>query len=101
MCNFVFIDSRKDIDVFEEAFVFFSLFTRLRLVNVLKVLGYKDNLMIFNINLLIDKYIAASLTILLNVSLSNEKQTLSTLALILAALGALYNKASSPNASPG
>ena len=57
--------------------------------------------MIFNINLLIDKYIAASLTILLNVSLSNEKQTLSTLALILAALGALYNKASSPNASPG
>jgi len=38
---------------------------------------------------------------LLNVSLSKEKQTLSVLALILACLGALYNKANSPKASPG
>jgi hypothetical protein len=44
---------------------------------------------------------AASFTILLNVSLSNVHKTPSSLALIVAALGALYNRASSPKESPG
>lgn len=44
---------------------------------------------------------AASLTILLNVGLSNSHKTELVLALIDAALGALYNKASSPKDSPG
>ena len=45
--------------------------------------------------------IAASFTILLNVSLSKLHNTPSDLAIIVAALGALYNNASSPNESPG
>lgn len=43
---------------------------------------------------------AASLTIWLKVSLSNENSTEFPLDIIVAALGALYNKASSPNISP-
>lgn len=42
----------------------------------------------------------ASLTILLNVSLSSDQSTHSVFALIEAALGALYSKANSPNDSP-
>ena len=38
---------------------------------------------------------------LLNVSLSRTQRTQSVLALIVAALGALYSKASSPKESPG
>jgi len=37
----------------------------------------------------------------LNVSLSRAHKIESVLAMIVAALGALYNNASSPNASPG
>ena len=44
---------------------------------------------------------AASLTIWLNVYLSNANKTLLVLLWIEAALGALYNKANSPNDSPG
>lgn len=44
--------------------------------------------------------IDASLTILLKVSLSNDHSTDSALALIEAALGALYSNANSPNDSP-
>jgi hypothetical protein len=46
-------------------------------------------------------FVLASLTTLLKQSLSSLKQTASVLALIVAALGALYNKANSPKASPG
>lgn len=45
--------------------------------------------------------ILASLTTLLKQSLSSLKATASVLALMVAALGALYNKANSPKASPG
>tara|TARA_B110000503_G_C7027528_1_gene362536 strand:- start:484 stop:600 length:117 start_codon:yes stop_codon:yes gene_type:complete len=38
---------------------------------------------------------------LLKVYLSNENKILSVLEIIVAALGALYNKASSPKLSPG
>jgi len=38
---------------------------------------------------------------LLKVSLSKENNIASVFAFILAALGALYNKANSPKASPG
>jgi len=41
------------------------------------------------------------LTIPLKQSLSSENKTASVLALIVAARGALYNKANSPKASPG
>jgi len=41
------------------------------------------------------------LTILLNVDLSNEYKIQSSFARIVACLGALYNRASSPKASPG
>jgi hypothetical protein len=44
---------------------------------------------------------AESFTILLNVSLSKANNLLAVFALIEAALGALYNKASSPKDSPG
>jgi len=43
---------------------------------------------------------AASFTIWLNVSLSRQYNTAFVLATIVAALGALYNKANSPKASP-
>lgn len=44
---------------------------------------------------------AENLTILLKVSLSKANVVTFSIALIVAALGALYNKASSPNDSPG
>ena len=45
-------------------------------------------------------FIAASFTMLLKHSLSKAQQVLSVFALIVAALGALYNKANSPKDSP-
>lgn len=44
---------------------------------------------------------AASLTIILNVYLSNSIKVTSVFAMIVAALGQLYNKANSPKDSPG
>lgn len=44
---------------------------------------------------------AASLTILLKHSLSKAQQVASVLALMVAALGALYKRANSPKDSPG
>jgi hypothetical protein len=46
-------------------------------------------------------FTAASLTILLKVARSKANSTASVLALMDAALGALYSKANSPNDSPG
>lgn len=46
-------------------------------------------------------FIAASFTILLNVPLSSAKAVTGFIALIDAALGALYKRANSPNDSPG
>ena len=46
-------------------------------------------------------FIAASLTMLLKHSLSKGQHVLSIFALIVAVLGALYNKDNSPKDSPG
>lgn len=73
---------------------------------------YLNKIIIFNIplsNSTFDKnssyysrfFAAASFTIWLNVSRSRENRIESVLAIIVAALGTLYNNANSPKDSPG
>lgn len=72
------------------------------------ILAFSESSNSFNISTLSKKssnisllLITDDLIILLNNSLSNEYSSQSSIAVIVAALGALYIKANSPNTSPG
>ena len=86
-CKFVWLNALEDWNALNEFFIQISL---LSIINTL-----------LNYSLIKINYIIASLTTFAKVILSKDHRVASVLVVIVAALGALYRSASSPNTSPG